>query len=120
MPSWNGLANEADARRIGELWADSVQMSEDTLADLLEVGQGQLLAWLDGSGITVPDPVPVAWKIAEVLYVMDEWASLRGGQAQQIGPEGYPVTVSTWQLVLKARDLVSPPSHPISRLGVIS
>ena len=119
MASWNDLTDEKDTRRINELWADSIQMSEDTLADLLEVGQGQLLAWLDGTGILVPDPVPVAWKIAEILYAMDEWAALRGGQAQQIGPDGYPVTVSTWQLVLKARDLVNPPSHPLTRLTVI-
>lgn len=119
MASWNDLMIENDTRRISELWADAIQMGEDTLAELLEVGQVQLLAWLDGTGIEVPDPVPVAWKIAEILYAMDEWASLRGGQAQQIGPDGYPVTVSTWQLVLKARDLVNPPSHPLTRLTVI-
>lgn len=119
MSSWNDLMIEDDTRRISELWADAIQMGEDTLAELLEVGQVQLLAWLDGTGIAVPDPVPVAWKIAEILYAMDEWSSLRGGQAQQIGPDGYPVTVSTWQLVLKARDLVTPPSHPLTRLTVI-
>ena len=119
MASWNDLMIENDTRRISELWADAIQMGEDTLAELLEVGQVQLLAWLDGTGIEVPDPVPAAWKIAEILYAMDEWASLRGGQAQQIGPDGYPVTVSTWQLVLKARDLVNPPSHPLTRLTVI-
>ncbi len=115
--SWNDLDNPADARRVGELWADTVQMSPETLSDLLDVGQAQLVGWLADT-IPVPDPVPVAWKIAEVLYAMDQWAALRGGQAQQIGPDGFPVTVSTWQLVLKARDLVSPPAHPVARLGV--
>ena len=117
--AWNDLTDARDSARVRELWADAIQMSDETLAELLDVGQGQLLAWVAGTGIEVPDPVPVAWKIAEILYATDEWAALRGGQAQQVGPDGYPVTVSTWQLVLKARDLVNPPAHPLTRLGVL-
>ena len=36
---------------------------------------------------------------------------------QIIGPDGLPMAVNTWQLVLKARELVVPPSHPWGRLG---
>lgn len=116
MP-FNQITEEDDLLRVRELWADADTISTATLTDLLEIGHDMITLWAAGAGVEPPDEVPVSWKIAELYCAIDHWSSLRGGEAQIIGPEGFPVTVNTWQLVLKARDLVVPPAHPWGRLG---
>lgn len=116
--AFNQITEEADLQRVRELWSDADSISPNTLGDLLEIGHDMITLWAAGAGIERDsDDVPVSWKVAEIYCAMDHWASLRGGQAQIIGPDGLPMAVNTWQLVLKARELVVPPSHPWGRLG---
>jgi|GEM_PF-6682439 len=112
--SWTDPGDAADLARIRSLWADADTVPSVVLGDLLEIAHDQLTGWLNGREPAVSE---TSKKIAELYVAIDQWSSLRGGQAQMIGPEGFPVTVSTWNLVLKARDLLIPATTPASRLG---
>lgn len=112
--SWTNVEDPEDYARIAAFWADADLIPRTALADLFEIAHDQLTAWLAGR---TPKVGETSLKTAEMYVAMDQWASLRGGQAQTIGPDGFAVTVSTWQLVLKARDLLCPPEPAWTRLG---
>lgn len=59
-------------------------------------------------------PVPDSWKYAEILQARHIWSQTGRGNSDNFGPDGLPI--STYSLVMTARDILRPKTSPLGRL----
>lgn len=97
----------ADAEEIAALWADSTYLDSRTLQAVLDAASEQVVAY--APTFTV---VTSTHKLATILQAKHIWSSLQGNSNQTIGPDGFLVNTSTWNLVLEAQRLLRPKSTP--------
>ncbi|GAA4831628.1 hypothetical protein GCM10023221_04300 [Luteimicrobium xylanilyticum] len=81
-------ATPEDARRF---WADAVDMEDEDLTMLLEAAHDQCAAY--APAIADDATVPDSWVYAEVLQARALSRSGVAGRDDQVGPDGYQVTV---------------------------
>lgn len=101
-------------------WVDSVALKEDwwdapelpDLEALLGVAHEVCLAYAPAlaEGATAPK----AWAMAQTLQAKHLYARDKSGNRETVGPDGY--TVSTFPLVLEARQLLRPRRSPFEGL----
>ena len=58
--------------------------------------------------------IPDSWKQAEILQAKHIWSQTGRGNSDTFGPDG--LQVSTYSLVMTARDILRPKTHPLGRL----
>lgn len=101
-------------------WVDSVQLAAEWFDAPEEPELGRLLtAAYEVCLSYAPDPVPVplpgTYALAQTMQVKHLFARSKAGNQDSIGPDGY--TVSTFPLVLEARNLIRPRRNPFAGLG---
>ena len=66
---------DTDSEELGELWPDSGQLGEETLARLLTAAYEQCLAYAP----TLPDldPIPEGWPVAQIYQADELWSASR-------------------------------------------
>ncbi len=101
-------------------WVDPVALA----AKWFDAPEEPELTALLGAAYTVclayaPDPVPEippnTYALAQEMQVKHLYARSKAGNGDSMGPEGY--TVSTFPLVLEARNLLRPRRSPFAGLG---
>jgi hypothetical protein len=81
------------------------------LVDLLTGAYNVCLAYAP----VPPATIPPEWKTAQLLQAKHMFARSKAGNGDTLGPDGY--AVSTFPLVLEARNLLRPKRNPL--LGVL-
>lgn len=97
---------------IFSVWEDAENVPEETLAVLFESAFEVCEAFapdLKGS------PVPVSYKLAEIMQARHIYGQFRGGNRESFGTGEFEVSV--YPLVFAARDLLRPKRSPLGRLG---
>jgi hypothetical protein len=94
--------------RLEVLWPASLQLDPEALEWIMQGAYEACSAvapapQLDNIGQPV---IPFSWRLAQVMQAKHIWSRLRGGNAEQVGPDGY--AISTFPLVLEARSLLRP------------
>jgi hypothetical protein len=100
-----------DAEALASTWFDAPE--EPELSNLLEAAFTVCLAYapeLDAGAV-----VPATWPLAQVMQTKHLYARSKAGNGDGIGPDGYQI--STFPLVLEARNLLRPRRNPF--LGVL-
>lgn len=100
-------------------WVDTVKLQaqwfdapdDPELTDLLTAAYNVCLTYAP----TPPATIPPEWAIAQTLQAKHMYARSKAGNGDSIGPDGY--AVSTFPLVLEARNLLRPKRNPF--LGVL-
>lgn len=94
------------------LWADAELIEDSAVRSVLAAAHEQAVDYLtDTTGKYVePDVVPEPWKVAQVMLARHLWARMRTGNSDQVGIDG--LAVSTYPLVLEARNLLRPKTSP--------
>lgn len=93
-----------DTEDVIERWLDAPE--EPELSELLEIAHDVCSAYAPAN---VPSPVPLRYGKAQLLQAQHIYARSKSGNGDSIGPDGY--AVSTYSLVLEARNLLRPPSR---------
>ena len=93
-----------DTEDVIERWLDAPE--EPELSELLEIAHDVCSAYAPAN---VPSPLPKRYGKAQLLQAQHIYARSKSGNGDSIGPDGY--TVSTYSLVLEARNLLRPPSR---------
>lgn len=72
---WVDTDDDADKALLSELWADSEQLSETSLARLLGAAYDQCREYAP----TLPDgdPIPEGWPLAQIYQADELWAASR-------------------------------------------
>lgn len=94
----------ADSPLITELWPDAPS-DPDVLDELLEASYEQCAAYVPG---IVETPVPSRYRIAQVMQARAIQRSLVSGTGDQMGGDGYTVTV--FPMDWNVRNLLRPRS----------
>lgn len=100
----------ADRDFIFGLWADAADIPLDVLSTCVGVAAEQCAAYLGEATAT-----DAAFNTANVLWARHIYSATHGNRTE-IGPDGYPVSISTWPLVLQARELLRPRTNPLGRI----
>lgn len=107
------MAWNVDPSFVEEIWAESAEIEPAMLQAVLDAANAACTAWAPA----LPEqPVPDAWRVAEIYQARHIWATFQGSNQGEVGPDGFVITASTWPLVLAARDLLRPKTQPLSRL----
>jgi hypothetical protein len=93
-----------DTEDVVERWLDAPE--EPELSELLEIAHDVCSAYAPAK---VPSPIPLRYGRAQLLQAQHIHARSKAGNQDSIGPDGY--TISTYALVLEARNLLRPPSR---------
>lgn len=101
-------------------WVDSVALKTEwwdapdqaELDDLLAAAHEVCLAY--APALAEGAPVPKSWAMAQKLQAKHLYARDKSGNRDSVGPDGY--TVSTFPLVLEARNLIRPKRSPFEGL----
>jgi hypothetical protein len=93
-----------DTEDIIERWTDAPE--EPELSELLEIAHEVCSAYAPA---TLPSPLPKRYGKAQLLQAQHIYARAKSGNGDSIGPDGF--AVSTYSLVLEARNLLRPPSR---------
>lgn len=104
------LVGWVDPDALDAAWFDAP--SEPTLSKLLRVAHEVCLAYAPDP---LPEPVPESYALAQELQVRHLFARSKAGNGDSMGPDGY--AISTFPLVLEARNLIRPKRNPF--LGVL-
>lgn len=97
----------ADIDEIAALWSDVTYLDSRTLQAVLDAASEAVIAYAP------PFSTPTSThKLATILQAKHIWSSLQGNSAQQMGPEGFLINTSTWNLVLEAQRLLRPKQAP--------
>lgn len=99
-----------DAAALAATWFDAPE--EPELSALLTAAHEVCAAYAPAPA---PDPLPESWRLAQVLQTKHLYARSKAGNADGIGPDGYQI--STFPLVLEARNLLRPRRNPL--LGLL-
>lgn len=99
-----------DSTALAAEWWDAPQ--EPELSALLQTSYDVCLAY--APALAEGAPVPSAWKLAQKLQAKHLYARDKSGNKESIGPDGY--AVSTFPLVLEARQLLRPRVSPWSQV----
>ena len=94
---------------VAEEWFDAPE--EPALTKLLAGAHNVCLAYAP----TPPETIPPEWGMAQLLQAKHMWARSKAGNGDQMGPDGYQI--STFPLVLEARNLLRPKRNPL--LGLL-
>lgn len=103
------LAGWLDPATVPDTWFDAP--AEPELTELLTGAYNVCLAYAP----TPPATIPPEWRTAQLLQAKHMYARSKAGNGDSIGPDGYQV--STFPLVLEARNLLRPRRNPF--LGVL-
>jgi hypothetical protein len=103
------LVGWVDPAVLRTKWFDAPDDPE--LSDLLTAAYNVCLAYAP----VPPATIPKEWAIAQELQAKHMYARSKSGNGDTIGPDGY--AVSTFPLVLEARNLLRPRRNPF--LGVL-
>lgn len=98
-----------DTVRVEAEWFEAPE--EPELTDLLTGAYNVCLAYAP----TPPATIPPEWKTAQLLQAKHVYARSKAGNGESMGPDGY--AVSTFPLVLEARNLLRPRRNPL--LGLL-
>lgn len=113
--SWVDTENALHMELVRTVWADADTLEPDSLEALLRVGQAQAEAYqgyvLHGNAVPTDSQ-----RLAAILLTRHVYATSAAGDRAQVGPDGYPVEVSTWPLVLQARALLRPKTSPLGKV----
>lgn len=100
-----------DSVALKDKWWDAPELPE--LEQLLAVAFEVCLAY--APPLEAGATVPASWAMAQELQVKHLFARDKAGNRDSVGPDGF--TVSTFPLVLEARNLLRPRRSPF--LGVL-
>ena len=93
-----------DTEDVVERWLDAPD--EPELSELLEIAHDVCSAYAPAR---LPSPLPKRYGKAQLLQAQHIYARSKSGNGDSIGPDGF--AVSTYSLVLEARNLPRPPSR---------
>jgi len=93
-----------DTEDVVQRWLDAPD--EPELSELLEIAHDVCSAYAPA---ILPSPLPKRYGKAQLLQAQHIYARSKSGNGDSIGPDGY--AVSTYSLVLEARNLLRPPSR---------
>lgn len=66
---------------------------------------------LDADGVPTP---PASWALAQIMHAKHLRTRAAAGDGASIGPDGY--MIQTYPLVMEARSLLRPKTHPVRGL----
>lgn len=67
-------------------WADAKKLDDTTLDELLEIAEGDCLAYGPALEVPLPSPMPINWRVASVLQAREiRAAQLRDGDVIGVG-----------------------------------
>ena len=95
-----------DTEDIIDRWTDAPE--EPELSELLEIAHDVCSAYAPAT-LPAGQKVPLRYGKAQLLQAQHIYARAKSGNGDSIGPDGY--AVSTYTLVLEARNLLRPPSR---------
>lgn len=99
-------ARWADRALAERHWADAKKLDDATLGDLLEVAEGDCLAYGPALPTPIPSPMPTRWRVASVLQAREiRAAQLRDGDVIGVGDYAFrsrPLTGAVRQMLRPA------------------
>ncbi|AOT04956.1 hypothetical protein [Arthrobacter sp. U41] len=107
---WNDLL---DSTFIEEYWSEAAELSNLVLESLFDAAHEVCVAY--APLLPAEAPVPVSYKLAEIMQARHIWTQFAGGNRDEMGTDGFTVTV--YPLVFAARDLLRPKTSPLRKLG---
>lgn len=84
MASWH------DVGSIREEWVDAEQLSDELLAELLEVAQDAVIAYAPALPADAVD-IPTRYRVGQMMQVRNLWAATQVGASGELGGETYQV-----------------------------
>lgn len=103
------LVGWVDPAVLAARWFDAPE--EPELTELLTAAYNVCLAYAP----VPPETIPPEWALAQTLQAKHIYARGKSGNGDTMGPDGY--AVSTFPLVLEARNLLRPRRNPL--LGLL-
>lgn len=97
------LVGWIDTEEAGALWREADGLELEELELILTAAHAACDAWAPEQSTA---EVPAHWKLAQIMQAKHLWARFRSGNGEDIGPDGF--TISTYPLVLEARQLLRP------------
>ena len=105
-----------DQNAVFEVWPEAEELPILTYQSIMETANALCAAYapspaLDAAGNPV---IPDSWKMAEILQARHIWSQNGRGNSDTFGPDG--LQISTYSLVMTARDILRPKSSPLRRI----
>lgn len=97
---------------VEAVWPEAMDFSATVYDRLFETANALCAAY--APALPEGDPIPESWKTAEVLQARHIWSQNGRGTSEAFGPDGLPV--SSYSLVMTARDILRPKSSPLRRV----
>ena len=82
------------AESIREVWIDAEHISDELLAELLEVAQDGVLSYAPALVIDPENPneIPVRYRLAQMMQTRNLWAASQVSTSESAGGETYTIT----------------------------
>lgn len=95
MSVWTGwvIPDELVQAPFASVWPDGADLDGDTAEMFLASARAQCVAFAPAPTGTEDAPVPQAYRLAQVMQARALWRSGKSGSNDQIGGDGFTVTV---------------------------